>query len=82
VAFGSYNDPIDTAIFMIGNGTTEDVKDANGNIITKNRRNAFEIHSNGDAKISNSIILTDKTTGTNYKVYIDNGKLQLEEVVK
>lgn len=47
--------------------------------------NAVVIKSYVDDKfnsIKNEMILTDKTTGADYKVYVNNGKLQIEEVIK
>lgn len=67
-ALGKYNVGKTATIFEVGIGTSSE------------RKNGFEVYSNGDAKINNSLILTDRTTGIDYKVYIDNGKLQLEEV--
>ena len=66
------------------------VVDKNSNVsVIKNPVNPMEVATKQyvdnikdtlTEEIKNNLILTDKTTGTNYKVYIDNGKLQLEEV--
>ena len=67
---GRYNNTVANALFIVGNG----------DINTQAPSNAFVVHSNGDAQIANGLILTDNTTKTNYRVYVSDGKLQLEEV--
>jgi autotransporter adhesin len=66
-ALGKYNQCKDNTVLEIGNGTSD-----------TDRNNAFEVYEDGSAKIDNCLILTDKTTGQDYKVYIDNGQLKLE----
>ena len=70
VAFGRFNEDRADTLLEIGNGSN-----------TK-RKNIFEVYRNGDAKISNCLILIDKNTGKEYKIYIHDGKLQLEEVIE
>lgn len=69
MAVGKYNAPNPYSLFMVGNGTSKD-----------DRKNVFEVHKTGDVKIANALILTDSTNGKEYKIYINDGKLQLEEV--
>ena len=66
---GKYNRVVSDALFVVGNGTDND-----------SRKNAFEVKANGDVKIDSALILTDSTSGKEYKIYINDGKLQLEEV--
>ena len=48
---GQFNDNKTNTLFEIGNGLTEDVIDIDGNIIIKNRSNAFEALKDGRAKV-------------------------------
>ena len=67
---GRYNKSVSDALFVVGNG----------NVNNQVRSNAFVVHSNGDAQFANGLILTDNTTGIDYKVYISDGKLQLTKL--
>lgn len=67
-AVGKYNAPNSYSLFMVGNGTSD-----------SDRNNIFEVRTDGSAKISNGLILTDNTTGRDYKISVVNGQLQLEE---
>jgi hypothetical protein len=69
--FGRFNDNKSDTLFEIGNGDGEDVKDSNGNITTKNRKNAFAVLKDGRAKVQTApkenddvIRLTDITDGS------------------
>ena len=62
------------AIFIVANGTTPWYSDNE----VETRRDAFKVYKNGDAKIANALILSDAKTGENYRIYVSQGKLQLE----
>jgi hypothetical protein len=57
--FGKYNDISDWGnnrpLFMIGNGTAEDVKDEQGNVLIKYRSNAFEVRNDGLVAVGNRV---------------------------
>ena len=69
MAVGKFNEVNRHSLFMVGNGTSN-----------TDRKNIFEVRTDGSAKISNGLILTDNTTGIEYKLYVVNGKLHLEVV--
>ena len=48
---GRYNDNKDNTLFEVGNGIGEDITDAEGNITTKKRKNAFEVYRDGRVKV-------------------------------
>lgn len=48
---GKYNIDNTNALFEIGNGTGEDIINENGEVIEKNRSNAFEVYKDGRAAI-------------------------------
>ena len=56
---GKYNDNKDNTLFEIGNGIGEDITDAEGNITTKKRKNAFEVYKDGHATVQKT---TDNNT--------------------
>ena len=67
---GKFNDNKTNTLFEIGNGLTEDDIDIDGNIIIKNRSNAFEVLIDGRAKVYGSAVENDDVVN---KKYVDDG---------
>lgn len=58
----------------------ENIKTINGKSILGSGNIIIEGGSSPGTIIDNALILTDSTSGKEYKIYINDGKLQLEEV--
>lgn len=87
-AIGIYNDNKTVTLFEVGNGTAEALrsnafevyKDGHVEVQTQGQTdNSVVIKSTLD-NLKNELILTDNTTGVEYKLYVNNGKLILGEV--
>lgn len=66
-AIGQYNATNTNALFIVGNGTSEE-----------NRQNAFTVNKDGSVYIADSIKIKDRSTSQVYSLYIENGELRME----
>lgn len=89
--YGEYNIGKENTLFEIGNGSSsarnnafEVYKDGHVEIQTQGETdNSVTTRSYVDGKVNEpktGLILTDNTTGVNYRIYISNGTLQMEVV--
>lgn len=84
---GAFNDNKANTVFEVGNGSKEDEVDKNGNVITKNRSNAFEVYHDGHAELKkqgttdNSVVIKNGLKTINGESIIGSGDIKVTSSV-